>query len=124
MAEAGRKEKNELVKKVGSASTWGSRERERFGIPQEGVEVDAFELVGREWFDMEGLTTTQQESILLEYNADYRISIIADYSRIRDSKRYLCLYNASISANGALVVVVPSKDSRNFFCENRCWGTT
>jgi len=124
MAKAKRKEKNEVVRKVGSASTWGRKERDRFGIPQEGVEVDAFELVGREWFDMEGLTATQQESMLLEYNADYRISIIADYSRIRDSKRYLCLYNASVSANGALVVVIPSKDSRNLFRQNRRWRTT
>jgi hypothetical protein len=64
MAKAKRKEKNEVVKKVGSASTWGRKERDRFGIPQEGVEVDAFELVGREWFDMNGLDGEQRESMM------------------------------------------------------------
>jgi hypothetical protein len=83
MAEADRKEKNEVVEKVGSASTWGRRERDRFKIPAHGVQVDAVELIGKEWFDFDGLDATERESILLEYNADNRVYFIADFSRIR-----------------------------------------
>lgn len=59
--QAIRKEENEIVRKVGSASTWGRRERERFKIPKKGVEVDAHQLVGHEWFDVDGLDAEQRE---------------------------------------------------------------
>jgi len=65
MDEANRKELNEVVRKVGSGSTWGRKERDRFNIPQQAVEVDAVELIGHEWFDFSGLTTTQQQSMFL-----------------------------------------------------------
>ena len=65
MDEAIRKEVNEVVKKVGSGSTWGRKERDRFNIPQNAVELDAVELIGHEWFDFSGLTTTQQQSMFL-----------------------------------------------------------
>jgi hypothetical protein len=62
MQEAARREKNEVVKKVGSASTSGRRERERFKIPEKGVEVDAMQLIGPGWFDVDGLDGEQRES--------------------------------------------------------------
>jgi hypothetical protein len=70
MRDAIRKEKSEVIEKVGSASTWGRRERERFRIPKEGVEVDAMQLIGREWFDMEGLDDEQRESMVPFYVID------------------------------------------------------
>lgn len=73
MQGAIRKEKSEVIQKVGSASTWGRRERERFRIPKEGVEVDAMQLIGREWFDMEGLDDKQRESMIPFYVTDSRI---------------------------------------------------
>jgi len=65
MDEANRKELNEVVKKVGSGSTWGRKERDRFNIPQQAVEVDAGELIGREWFDMHTLDNEQRHSMSL-----------------------------------------------------------
>jgi hypothetical protein len=70
MQGAVRREKSAVVKKVGSASTWGRRERERFRIPEEGVEVDAMQLIGREWFDMEKLDDEQRESMVPFYVID------------------------------------------------------
>jgi hypothetical protein len=70
MQEAIRREKSEVVKKVGSASSWGRRERERFRIPKEGVEVDAMQLIGREWFDIEGLNDKQRASMVPFYVID------------------------------------------------------
>jgi hypothetical protein len=70
MQGAIKKEKSEVIQKVGSASTWGRRERERFRIPKEGVEVDAKQLIGREWFDIEGLDDEQRESMVPFYVID------------------------------------------------------
>ena len=62
MQEAERKEQNEVVMKVGSASTWGRRERERFWIPDEAEQVGAIGLIGSEWFDFDELDPDQRES--------------------------------------------------------------
>lgn len=54
------KEKNTVVKKVGSGSTWGLRERNRFRI-QESREVDARQMIGDKWFSIDSLSEAQQE---------------------------------------------------------------
>ena len=62
MHEGVRKQENEVVEKVGSASTWGRAERERFRIPNAGVEVPAMQLIGDVWFNIEGLDPEKRES--------------------------------------------------------------
>ena len=70
MADANKKEENDVVVNVGSGSTWGTKERKKFNIPSQGVEVDAVQLIGSEWFDVEGLNDEQRESKSLTYKTD------------------------------------------------------
>jgi len=69
MADANKKEENDVVVKVGSGSTWGTKERERFNIPSQGVEMDAVQLIGREWFDVKSFVQSdwQRQSMFFKY---------------------------------------------------------
>ena len=50
---ADKKEQNDIVREVGSASSWGAKERERFNIPERATEIDVKRLIGEEWFQFE-----------------------------------------------------------------------
>ena len=69
MADAKKKEENDVVVKAGSGSTWGTKERERLKIPSQGVEVDELQLIGSEWFDAEGFVQSdwQRQSMFFKY---------------------------------------------------------
>ena len=65
MAEADAKAKEELVEKVGSASTWGWKERERFKINVSKENLDPKQLLGEApWFDFTTLNQVRYESII------------------------------------------------------------
>jgi hypothetical protein len=63
MSAAQYKENNRIVKKVGSGSTWGARERTRFKVKLGSKEVEARGLIGEEWFEL-GDDETQRKGII------------------------------------------------------------
>ena len=69
---ADEKERNNIVTEVGSASSWGSKERERFMIPEKATEVDVKALIGETWFQFQGLDDGQRTG-LSQGIADCRI---------------------------------------------------
>ena len=52
---AGEKDNNNIVTEVGSASSWGAKERKRFKIPAQATEIDVKRLIGEAWFQFEQL---------------------------------------------------------------------
>ena len=63
MAEADAKAKEELVEKVGSASTWGWKERNRFNLNVSQENLDPKQLLGEvPWFDFKRLGQEEFES--------------------------------------------------------------
>ena len=66
IAMADAKAKEEVVEKVGSASTWGWRERERFKINVCKEDLDPKQLLGEApWFDFTTLSQVQHKSIIV-----------------------------------------------------------
>lgn len=66
MSLAETKEHNDIVKEVGSASSWGSKERERFMIPEKAMEIDVKTLIDEVWFQFEELGDEQREGLFLK----------------------------------------------------------